>query len=198
MEKLISALALTVTAVAFAAGPPPTPMPPANVTSIGVIAGTDEAGPRMIISGEVFASDGITPVAGAFVYAYQTDRTGQYHNDSSGVARLHGFAKTDANGRFEFQTIRPAPYPDRGVPAHVHFHIWGAGYPLQWTEELRFADDPLLTDHDRQASRALGRFGNVGRVTRGSDGAQHVTINFRLMKTTNYPAGVRDPRLLVP
>ena len=194
MENWIVAVAL-VASTAFAAGPPPTPMPPPTVSSMGVIAGPHEPGARMVISGEVFAPDGVTPVGGAFVYAYQTDATGEYRNDANGVARLHGFARTDANGRFEFQTIRPAPYPNRGIPAHVHFHIWGAGYPLQWTEELRFADDPLLTDHDRQASRAVGQFGTVNRVTRGSDGVQHVAVRFRLMRTTNYPAGMRDPRL---
>ena len=138
---------------------------------------------------------GLLPAANVFVYAYQTDRTGRYNNDASGVARLHGFAKTDANGRFEFRTIRPAPYPDHNIPAHVHFHLWGGGYPLQWTEDLRFADDTLLTDHDRQASRAVGRFGGIRSVTRDRDGTQHVLVNFRLMRTTNYPAGTNDPRV---
>jgi len=187
MKTRTLALAVAFSAPLIASGPPPTPTPPAHATSTGTIAGAAEPGTRMVITGHVFAPDGVTPVAGAFVYAYQTDRTGEYRNDRTGVARLHGFAKTDAEGRFEFHTIRPAPYPNRGIPAHVHFHIWGGGYPLQWTEELRFADDPLLTDHDRSASHALGKFGNVSRVTVDAAGAQHVTINFRLQRTTNYP-----------
>jgi protocatechuate 3,4-dioxygenase beta subunit len=180
----------------FAAGPPPTPMPPADVSGVGIIAGPAEPGVRLVITGQVFAPDGATPVPGVIVYAYQTDHTGQYHNDASRVARLHGWARTDAGGRFEFRTIRPAPYPDRGIPAHVHFHLWGGGYPLQWADELRFADDPLLRASDLEGSRARDKFGSVRAVIVGASGTQQVTINFRLRQETNYPPGDRDdPRI---
>ena len=179
-------IAVTILATAaLASGPPPTPMPPANVASVGTIAGPSEPGTRLVISGQIFAPDGITPVPGVIVYAYQTDNSGEYHNDASRVARLHGWARTDANGRFELHTIRPAPYPGRGIAAHVHFHAWGGGYPLQWLDELRFADDPLVSARD----------GNVAAVTRGAGGAQHVTVSFRLLTETNYPPADRgDPR----
>ena len=184
---------LLITAIsAFASGPPPTPMPPRDVSSVGVIAGATEPGVRLAISGQIFAPDGVTPVPGVIAYAYQTDGSGEYHNDANRVARLHGWARTDAGGRFEFRTIRPAPYPGRGIAAHVHFHVWGSGYPLQWTDELRFADDPLVSSSDREDSRARGKFGTVAAVTHGADGAQHVTVNFRIREETNYPPGERD------
>jgi protocatechuate 3,4-dioxygenase, beta subunit len=173
-------------------GPPPTPPAPADVSSTGSIAGPSEPGKRLIVDGQVFAPDGVTLAAGVILYAYQTDSSGLYHDDSSHIARLHGWVKTDAQGRFEFRTIRPAPYPNRSIPAHIHFHAWGGGYPLQWTEELKFADDPLLTPHDVADSQAHGDFAIIRPVTRGADRAWHCTVRFRLSRQTNYPAQYRD------
>lgn len=171
-------------------GPPPTPAAPANVTSVGTIAGPDESGHRLIFKGQVFAPDGNTPAPNVIVYAYQTDWTGEYHRDpKTQIARLHGWAKTDAQGRFEFHTIRPGPYPGRSIPAHIHFHIYGGGYPLQWTEDLMFADDPLIKPEQLESSTALGKFANVQAVTRGADGSQQCTFNIRASKTSNYPPG---------
>lgn len=173
-------------------GPPPTPPAPDDVTVVGTIAGASEPGERLVISGQAFAPDGVTPAARVIIYAYQTDATGEYHNDASRVARLHGWAKTDAGGHFEFRTIRPAPYPNRSIPAHVHFHVYGNGYPLQWTEDLKFAGDPLLSVRDEEKSKTLGDFANIRPVNRGADAVWHCRIRFRLSKQTNYPAQYRD------
>lgn len=168
-------------------GPPPTPIPPADVGSLGVIASTSEPGDPLVVSGHVYGPDGVTPAAGVLVYAYQTDATGEYHNDpATHVARLHGWAKTDSQGAFEFRTIKPGPYPGRLIPAHIHFHAWGGGYPLQWTPDLNFAGDPLLKPSDLDKSSAAGEFGSVQQTTRGPDGMLHCTFNMRLSSTTNY------------
>jgi protocatechuate 3,4-dioxygenase beta subunit len=185
-------LALMVTSVAQASGPPPTPEPPANVSSIGLIADMSEPGTKLLLAGQVFAPDGATPAPGVVVYAYQTDATGEYHNDTGRVARLHGWAKTDSQGRFEFHTIRPAAYPGRSIPSHIHLHVFGGGYPLQWTPEVLFADDPLLKPQDLEKSSAAGKFGNVLAVTRSGDGSEHCAFNIRVSKETNYASADRD------
>jgi len=137
----------------------------------------------------------MTPAPGVVIYAYQTDSTGEYHNDAKGVARLHSWAKTDSKGSFEFRTIMPGPYPKLAIAAHVHFHAYGGGYPLQWTEELKFAGDPLLTAHEVAESNALGAFANIQSVHSEPDGALHCQIRLRLSNDTNYPAEYRnDPR----
>jgi protocatechuate 3,4-dioxygenase beta subunit len=193
LRRLLSLLAPLFVSLAVAQnGPPPTPLPPNDVASTSIIAGLSEPGERLIVSGQAFAPDGVTPAAGVIIYAYQTDATGQYHNDANRIARLHGWAKTDAAGLFEFSTIRPAPYPNRSVPAHIHFHAWGGGYPLQWTDDLKFAGDPLLSARDIAESQALGEFANIRPVNRGSDGGWHCTIRFRLRRETNYPEQYRD------
>ena len=168
--------------ISLASGPPPTPPAPANVSLVGMIAPASEPGTRLVVTGQVSAPDGMTPAPNVIVYAYQTDSTGQYHNDAARIARLHGWAKTDTQGRFEFQTIRPGAYPGRTIAAHIHFHIYDGGYPLQWTLDLMFADDPLLRPEQKQASAALGKFANIQTVTQGPDGTQHCTFNIRASK----------------
>ena len=185
-------LLLLAASTARADGPPPTPEPPANVSSIGRIAGAKEPGTLLIVTGQVFAPDGVTPAPDVIVYAYQTDATGVYHNDANRVARLHGWAKTDGRGGFELRTIRPGAYPSRNVPAHIHLHVWGGGYPLQWTSDIRFADDPLLKPEDIQKSAAEGKFGNIRQVARSADGVERCTFNIRVSKATNYPVAYRD------
>jgi protocatechuate 3,4-dioxygenase beta subunit len=143
----------------------------------------------LTVTGQVFAPDGVTPAPNVIVYAYQTDADGEYHNDSKRIARLHGWAKTNAQGRYEFHTIRPVSYPGRSVPAHIHFHIYGGGYPLQWTPDLMFANDPLLRDAQIRESAALGKFANIQVTNRDSDGVERCSFNIRAASTTNYPAG---------
>jgi protocatechuate 3,4-dioxygenase beta subunit len=168
-------------------GPPPTPPPPDTVSSVGTIAGANEPGQRLEISGQVFAPDGTTPVANVIVYAYQTDATGVYHNDpNTRVARLHGWARTDAQGHYAFHTIKPEPYPGRTIAAHVHFHVWGAGFPLQWTPDLQFAGDPFLKPEQIAASAASGKFANIQPLQAGTDGAVHCTFNIRISNVSNY------------
>jgi protocatechuate 3,4-dioxygenase, beta subunit len=169
-------------------GPPPTPPPPVTVSSTSTIADANEHAERLEISGQVFSPDGVTPAANVIVYAYQTDETGEYHNDpKTRVARLHGWAKTDAQGRYAFHTIKPASYPRMTIPAHVHFHVWGPGYPLQWTPELQFAGDKFLKPDQIAASDALGKFANVQPLQTGKDGALHCTFNIRISSVSNYP-----------
>ena len=122
---------------------------PAQIASSAQIAPADEPGEPMVIEGKVVGEDGKTPVAGVTVYAYHTDATGHYVKEPPGpgdpnfTPRLRAWVKTDGNGHFEWQTIRPAPYPSRNVPAHIHVTAWGAEYPVQWFE-VQFAGDPLL------------------------------------------------------
>ena len=123
IATLVLAIAVTNSTRSIAQnGPPPTPPPPATVSSVGTIADANEPGDRLEISGQVFSPDGVTPAANVIVYAYQTDATGEYRNDpKTRVARLHGWAKTDAQGHYAFHTIKPASYPRMTIPGTCIF-----------------------------------------------------------------------------
>jgi protocatechuate 3,4-dioxygenase beta subunit len=185
-------LALAVTGCAVAQGPPPTPQAPATVSSHCLIAPSSEPGRRLVIEGTVFAADGLTAAPGVIIYAYQTDDTGEYRNDQNGIARLHGWVRTGENGHFEFRTIVPGPYPKLSIARHVHFHAYGGGYPLQWTEELKFAGDPLLKEREIEDSNKLGQFAYIQPLIEGPDGVLHCQIKLRLSAVTNYPPQYRD------
>jgi len=160
---------------------------PANLSWHAEIAGAEEPGEPLVISGRVFAPDGETPVAGIIVYGYHTDATGHYtKNGSMRPPRLQGWARTDAEGRFEFSTIRPAAYPGRSIPAHVHFILWGAGYPRQWVDELRFEGDPFVTSRMLAEAAEAGKFSAVRPLVHGTDGALNCTVNFRVQRTSNF------------
>jgi protocatechuate 3,4-dioxygenase beta subunit len=153
---------------------------PQQLSPKGRIAPAGEPGTPFVIHGRVFRKDGRTPAPDILVFAYHTDATGHYDAPSAGPHswRLRGWVKTDAEGRFEFSTIRPAPYPDRRTAAHVHFALEGPGVPRQ-SKGLLFEGDPLLTAAERQASTRAGRFGEI-RPVETRDGVQHVTLEIRI------------------
>jgi protocatechuate 3,4-dioxygenase beta subunit len=153
---------------------------PRVFTASARIAPVSEPGTPLIIHGRVFQRDGRTPAPDVVVFAYHTDATGHYDVASAGPHswRLRGWARTDAEGRFEFATIRPAPYPNRKVAAHVHLSIDGPGVARQ-DAGLLFDGDPFLTASERQDSTQAGQFGSV-RPVEERDGVQHVSLDIRI------------------
>jgi len=151
---------------------------PAKLSERSRIAPASERGTPLRISGLIVGPDGVTPQAGAIVFAYHTDDSGVYSEAPGLPWRLRGWVRTDSAGRFEFETIRPGPYPGRRVPAHVHLTIETASFGRQYGG-LQFADDPLVPTKDREASSAKGRFADVlivvheGRI-------EHVQLNIKL------------------
>jgi protocatechuate 3,4-dioxygenase beta subunit len=94
------------------------------------LAGPDEPGERLIVSGRVVGPDGKTPIAGASLYVYQTGKDGIYSrpvNDSR-TPRLRANLQSDAEGRYEYGTIKPGSYPDTQNPAHIHYVVKAPGY----------------------------------------------------------------------
>jgi protocatechuate 3,4-dioxygenase beta subunit len=141
----------------------------AVTSSVARVAPSGEPGPTLAITGRLFGVDGTTPMPGAIVIAYHTDQSGLYDgpDGSAHSWRLRGAARTDANGAFEFRTIRPAPYPGGRIPAHVHFVLAVNGERFT-AGELRFADDPIVDADEKAASARAGRFGWVKPVEAGT------------------------------
>lgn len=90
---------------------------PAQLYSRAHIGPPSAPGQPMVLRGTVFGQDG-KPRQGVVVYAYQTNARGLYPTAAraAGAASrrhglLRGWARTDAQGRYAFDTIRPAGYP---------------------------------------------------------------------------------------
>jgi protocatechuate 3,4-dioxygenase beta subunit len=107
------------------------------------------------VNGTVYQADGKTPAAGVILYIYHTDHTGIYprRGDEKGWGKRHGYIrgwmKTDANGQYKFGTRRPAAYPGRTDPAHIHITIKEPGKNEYYIDEFVFDNDPLLTKEKR-------------------------------------------------
>ena len=151
---------------------------PSTILSVARIAPEGEPGTALTIRGQVFSENGRGPLPHAVVFAYHTDATGAYNRPGVSGWRLKGWAMTDAEGRFTFETIRPAPYPSHREAAHVHLSVEGAGVRRQTLEDVLFADDPLLSAAQRERSQAAGRFSNIVPAT-VRDGRQECAIIFR-------------------
>jgi protocatechuate 3,4-dioxygenase beta subunit len=141
---------------------------PEKIIHVMNIAGEAEKGARLLLSGTVYHTDGKTPFEGVILYAYQTDQTGHYSKtgDEKGIqkwhGRLHGWCKTDASGKYEIRTIRPAPYPGNTNPAHIHAVIKEpGGKEPYYIKDFVFADDTLVSD--QYLSREYGK-GTSGLV----------------------------------
>jgi protocatechuate 3,4-dioxygenase beta subunit len=153
---------------------------PAQVSSKARIAPATEPGSPLVIHGRVFKDDARTPAPDVVVFAYQTDASGLYDRGGGNLSwRLKGWAKTDAEGRFEFTTIKPGPYPGEQIASHVHFNLLPADGGRYHAGELLFEGDPRLTSRQKDQSAGAGIFAEI-RPIRREGGAEHVEINLKI------------------
>ena len=147
-----------------------------------------EPGEALIISGTIFALDSKSPLEGATLWVYQTDATGVY-STSSGQdqrnTRIHGQMRTGADGRYEFRTIKPASYPGRSVPAHIHAFVSAPGFPEYWIDDYVFEGDPFITEDARKKHyRGERSFASVLKLTKGSDGVLRGVRDIQIERCT--------------
>ena len=148
---------------------------PAELASVSMIAPSDEPGERMALTGYVLTSDGARPVEGVIIYLHQTNAAGIYANGSQVSewsrrhGRLRGWAKTGADGRYTFLTIKPGPYPDRTLPAHIHLFIGEPGRRPYYIDDVVFDGEFGVTPAYRSAQELRGGSGIV-RLQRSEDG----------------------------
>lgn len=177
LMSLLLLLALTVCAQA-------PKMAEKNAPSKVTITTKDEPGERLIVTGIVFGADGKTPLANASVYVYHTDATGRYTpgaTDDNRNPRLRGYLRTDAQGRYEYSTIKPAPYPGNGPPAHIHYHVNAPGFQER-IFEIVFEGDSKISDSIRtQAAKEDSGF-SICKLTRDAQSVWHCAQNVTLRK----------------
>lgn len=130
-------------------------------------------GQRIIVAGRVLDEDA-RPVSNALIELWQANAAGRYrHAKDDHPAPLDphftgaGRTVTDADGRYEFTTIKPGAYPWRNHdnawrPAHIHFSLFGSSFRTRLVTQMYFPDDPLFdydpilqSVHDERARRRL-------------------------------------------
>ena len=121
-----------------------------------------ELKPKIKLTGTVYQQDGKTPAKDVILYIYQTNKEGIYETkgDEKGWAKRHGFIrgwiKTNRKGEYTFYTFRPAAYPNRRAPEHIHLTVKEPNRKEYYLDDFLFDDDPLLTSDERK------RFTNRG------------------------------------
>lgn len=138
------------------------------------LAGANEPGEPMEISGTIYQFDGKTPAANVILYVYHTDAAGEYSTAAGQtLARKHGhlrgWMKTDGAGRYKFRSIKPAAYPGRKDPAHIHPLVKEPDKNEYYIDEYLFDDDPLLTAQERARQEKRGGSGII-RLAKNENG----------------------------
>ncbi|GAB3227349.1 intradiol ring-cleavage dioxygenase [Algoriphagus aestuariicola] len=136
-----------------------------TLAPVDTLPGFEPNEPKLKLFGTVFQKDGKTPAGDVILYIYHTDRTGIYpkKGTETGWAKRHGYLrgwiKTDQSGRYTFYTFRPAAYPDRSEPEHIHLTVKEPGKNEYYLDDYLFEDDAILTDQKR---KLLGNRGGSG------------------------------------
>lgn len=130
---------------------------------IGADLKGENEGDLVVVGGIVKSTDG-SPIEGAVLEIWQTADNGLYsgQDEDQPEYNLRARITTDAEGRYLFSTVRPAPYvvPDDGPvgdllratgrhpwrPSHLHFIATADGYRQLVTEV--FPSDDIYLDED--------------------------------------------------
>ena len=137
----------------------------------------------MIISGTIFQPDGRTPAPNILIYFYHTDSDGYYGR--SGEVRdghFRGWMLTDARGRYEFSSIKPAPYPNRTEAAHVHMTLTGKNFEEDSINTILFEGDKFIKEQERNSAGKWDEFIPILKLEKGADGILRGTRDFKLWK----------------
>lgn len=127
--------------------------------------------PKLKLTGIVYHKDGKIPAENVIIYIYHTDRKGIYasNGEEQGWGRRHGinrgWVKTDKLGRYAFYTFRPAAYPNRAEPEHIHITIKEPNKKEYYIDAFQFSDDPLLNKSKKSSLNNRGGSGIVTPIT---------------------------------
>jgi catechol 1,2-dioxygenase len=151
------------------------------------LAGPDEPGERLIISGKVYSSDCRSRLPNTLIEIWQANKAGAYDTDKPGNFtergdfHLRAMMLTDQQGNYEFETIMPGTYPIppnlpglekyAGLtrPAHIHFRV-SESLHVPLTTQLYFKEDPHIAKDpwaSRKPSMAIG-LKQDGKFLRGN------------------------------
>ncbi len=144
---------------------------PERVASKALLATAADKGERLIIEGAVYAADGKTAAPNTLIYLYHTDVYGIYGRDGEHQhGRYRAWLLTDDKGRYSFETIRAASYPNTTIAAHIHMTITTTTQKEDWIDSILFEEDKFISSSERQNSGKKGGFRPIVTLEKRSDG----------------------------
>jgi protocatechuate 3,4-dioxygenase beta subunit len=179
------------------------PVPLVQLNETDTLQDFNEPGPKLKVSGTVYKQDGKTPAPNVVLYVYHTNQEGIYpkRGDETGWGWRHGYirgwVKTNSKGQYAFYTLKPATYPSRTDPAHIHITVKEPDKNEYYIDDFLFDDDPLLTAEARARQQERGGNGIV-RLQPGCGGVLTATRNIVLGKNIpGYPKPSSDVKPVV-
>ena len=156
---------------------------PNSVSWTTTLSTETDMGEPMLISGTVFKSDRKTPAPNTLIYLYHTDFEGYYgrKKDEHRHGRYRGWLLTDDKGRYEFRSIKPAPYPENRWAAHIHMTLTGIGFREDSIDSILFEGDRLISPQERSSAGQKGGFNPILTFKKGKDDVLRATRNIQLM-----------------
>jgi protocatechuate 3,4-dioxygenase, beta subunit len=150
------------------------PVPFEKLNPVDTLPDFNEPGPKLVISGIVYKSDGKTPAKDIIIYFYHTDQMGHYTNkyNEKGYAGKNGYIKgwikTNEKGEYKIYTLKPGAYPGTNIPAHIHPVIKEPGKNEYYIDEFLFEGDPFLTASQRSKQELRGGSGIITLEKKGN------------------------------
>lgn len=156
---------------------------PTDVSWKTVLSKEADKGEKMLISGTVFEADGKTPAPNVLIYLYHTDIEGFYgRNGEHKHGRYRGWMLTDKVGKYEFQTIKPAPYPENRFAAHIHFTLTSRTLKEDWIDSILFEGDTLISVRERTEAGKKGGFNPILKIEKNANGVWTATRDIQFWK----------------
>jgi protocatechuate 3,4-dioxygenase, beta subunit len=128
----------------------------ASTTDLSTVDGHAAVGERIVVRGKVM-DENDHPVPHTMIEIWQANAAGRYahpgdQHDAPLDPNFHGGGRvfSDAEGWYQFTTIKPGAYPWRNHhnawrPNHIHYSLFGTGFGSRVITQMYFPGDPLLT-----------------------------------------------------
>jgi protocatechuate 3,4-dioxygenase beta subunit len=126
-----------------------------QIADLSVKDGKQAQGERIIVRGRV-VDENDRPVPHTMIEIWQANAGGRYdhpgdQHDAPLDPNFHGDGRvfSDADGWYQFVTIKPGAYPWRNHhnawrPNHIHYSLFGTGFGQRVITQMYFPGDPLL------------------------------------------------------
>lgn len=133
-----------------------------DLTHTDTLPDFNKEGVKIKVEGIIYQNDGKTPASNTILYVYHTNQKGIYAagKNAQGWGQDHGYnrtwLKTDKDGYYAFYTLKPAPYPNRSEPAHIHYEVLEPNGKYYYLASCHSAGDSLLTQSERAPKAPRG------------------------------------------
>jgi protocatechuate 3,4-dioxygenase beta subunit len=144
---------------------------------------------KLLIKGRILDTSGQKPLSNVILYYWHTNDKGIYSDGKNNHGAIRGWVKTNEDGKYYIYTAKPAPYPDGGIPAHIHILIKEPQLQKEYyIDDIVFDNDTLLSTEYKTNMQNRGGSGIV-RLLKSGDiaiGEHDIIAGFHIPDHPKY------------